>query len=589
MQNIKTFFRMFSQLKEILNTKEKQKASIIAFLSILSAILETLGVGVILPFIIAMLQPETLFEYDRLNSVFKMIHIENTSQIVLLMGIGVVCVYVLKNTFILSFNRYRLFFRNDLERDLSIKMLKAYINRPYSFFLNANSSEIMRGISGDNSAVATVVDNYCTLFNEGLTCVMLGIMLILINPFMALGIMGLAGIIVLTIVISFRKKISSYSAKARDAFGDRYRYSYEAVNGIKEIDVMKRQSRFLERFVEAATVAADNNTRYLWVAMLPSRLIETVFIVGLVIIVVVAYAFSKNISLIAAQLSALGVAAIRILPSISNISGAVNSLVFQRPALENAYDNLVKEKIKTTDISKKENNKADTKSNRSEFINSIVIDDISWKYSDGLPDVIHGLSMTINRGEAVGIIGESGAGKTTLADLILGLFRPQTGSITVDECSIYDERTQWHLMVGYVPQSVFLLDDTIRNNILFGIDIKDADEERLRKTIEQAQLSEFVSKQPDGLDTILGERGIKISGGQRQRIAIARALYYNPDILVLDEATSALDNDTEAAVIEAINALQGEKTLIIVAHRLTTIEKCDKVYEIKDGKAERVR
>ena len=261
--------------------------------------------------------------------------------------------------------------------------------------------------------------------------------------------------------------------------------------------------------------------------------------------------------------------------------------MFQRPALENAYDNLVVEGMK--------NNKLSTDhdhiecNERDHFKDKIVVDNVSWRYNETLPDVIKDLSIEVSRGEAIGFIGESGAGKTTLADIILGLYVPQKGKITVDGKSIYDDNTGWHRMIGYVPQSVFLIDDTIRNNIVFGRDECLIDDKRLERAIEQAQLSDFVTKQKNGLDTILGEQGVRISGGQRQRIAIARALYHDPDILVLDEATSALDNETESAVIEAINALHGDKTLIIVAHRLTTIEKCDRVYEIKNGKAIKVR
>ena len=586
MQNIKTFFRMYGQLQEILNKAERRKALTIAILSIFSAMLETLGVGIMLPFIMAMLQPEQLMEYEKVAMVLDMFNIKSPAQIVFFVGIGVMVVYIVKNSFILAFNRYRLLFRNRLERDLSIKMLKAYINRPYSFFLGANSSEVMRGIGSDNTAVASVVDNYNTLINEGLTCSMIGIALIIINPMMALCIVILAGTIALGMVLVLRKKISACSVKAREAFADRLRYSYESINGIKEIDVMKRQNQFLSKFAKAATVASENNTKYLWIAMLPSRLTETVFIVGLVIIVVVSYTFASNIAVVAAQLSALGVAAVRILPSISNISNAMNALIFNRPALESAYANLVTGDVINQPLSLEE--KAEPGEIDS-FKDKIEVKSISWKYADELPFVLNDLSLDIKKGEAIGLVGESGAGKTTLADIILGLFEPQKGTIEVDGKSIFDEKTQWHKMIGYVPQSVFLIDDTIRNNILFGIDEKDADEERIKTVIKQAQLTEFVEKQAKGLDTILGERGVKISGGQRQRIAIARALYYNPDILVLDEATSALDNETEAAVIEAINALQGEKTMIIVAHRLSTIENCDSVYEIKGGKANKVR
>ncbi len=586
-QNIKTFFRMYKQMKEILSDTERRKATTIAFLSVFCALLETLGVGVILPFILAMLQPEQLMRYEKVSYILKLFNIETATQIVAFVGTGVIAVYIVKNSFILLFNRYKLYFRNGLEKELSVKMLKSYIFRPYAYFLDVNSSEIIRGVTSDNAAVATTVDSFSTLFNEGLTCFMLGIMLIIINPIMALGVMILAGGLVLTMITVLKKKVSIYAERARAAFADRYRYTYESVNGIKEIEVMKRQDSFLAKFGNASSIAAENNTNYLWIAMLPSRLTETIFISGLVIIVIVAFVFANDMSMIAAQLSALGVAAIRILPSVSNISNAMNSLVFQRPALESAYDNLIREKIK--DIDTKANDSDDRKETKVVFQENLNIHNISWKYKDNLPNILEGLSMTIKKGESVGLIGESGAGKTTLADIILGLFVPQKGSVTVDGRSIFDDATNWHKMIGYVPQSVFLIDDTIRNNILFGIDEKDADEEQIERAIRQAQLSDFVTKQELGLDTVLGERGIKISGGQRQRIAIARALYYDPDVLVLDEATSALDNDTEAAVIEAINALQGQKTLIIVAHRLTTIEKCDTVYEIKEGKAVKVR
>ncbi len=578
---------MYKQLNEILTEIEKRKAKVIAFLSVFCALLETLGVGVILPFILAMLQPEQLMEYRKVAYILSLFSVKTPTEIVAFVGVGVICVYVVKNVFILMFNRYRLYFRNNLERDLSIKMLRAYMSKPYTYFLDVNSSEIMRGISGDNAAVAATLDGYTTLFNEGLTCFMLGIMLIILNPIMALGITVLAGGLVIITVIVLKKRVSEYSIKAREAFGDRYRFSYESINGIKEIDVMKRQDRFVAKFAKASKIAADNNTNYLLIAMLPSRLTETVFISGLVVIVVIAFVFAKDISLIAAQLSALGVAAVRILPSVSNMSNAVNSLVFQRPALENAYNNLVNDNIKNIQTEIKTNDKK--RVGNKGFENSIIVENITWTYREDLPNVLENLSLTIKKGESVGFIGESGAGKTTLADVILGLFVPKTGNVYVDGKSIFDENTQWHKMVGYVPQSVFLIDDTIRNNILFGIDEKDADDKQIERAIKQAQLSDFVSKQPKGLDTILGERGVKISGGQRQRIAIARALYYDPEILVLDEATSALDNDTEAAVIEAINALHGHKTMIIVAHRLTTIEKCDKVYEIKGGKAIQVR
>ncbi len=299
------------------------------------------------------------------------------------------------------FNRFRLYFRNNLERDLSIKMLRAYMNRPYTNFLDVNSSEVMRGINGDNAAVATMLDSYSTLFNEGLTCLMLGIMLVILNPIMALGITVLAGGLVITMVLVLKKRVGLYSVKSREAFGDRYRYSYESINGIKEIDVMKRQDRFLSKFAKASIAAADNNTKYLWIAMLPSRLTETIFISGLVVIVIISFIFANDMSLIAAQLSALGVAAVRILPSVSNMLNAMNSMVFQRPAFENAYNNLVVENIR--DIELVQGNTKDKDRESTKFEHSISIENISWKYKNNLPNVLDGLSMRIKKVNQLGL------------------------------------------------------------------------------------------------------------------------------------------------------------------------------------------
>ncbi len=581
MQNIKTFIKIFKYIMAIIGNKEKKRAVLIAFLSIFSALAETIGVSVILPFALAMLQPDMLMDYNVIKKLMRLLHISSPDEIVVAVGIGVIAVYILKNAFILSFNRYRYWYRNTLERDLSVKMFESYLYRPYSFFLNINSGTIMRGITEDNTAVALSVDAFSTLVNELLTCAMLGTALLLINPLLALGVMCLAGVIALLSVILLKRRIGEYSVNAREAFAERYKYSYEAVSGIKDIAVMKRQKEFIDRYKSAASVASENNVKYLWISMLPGKVTEAVFISGLIVIILVARTFNADMVSFAAQLSVLGLAAIRILPSISSISSAVNTLVYYRPGVESAYENIIEQKANDSYSV----NRVLAGTNKMDFADKVVIDDIYWRYSDRLGDVLKGVSLEIFKGESVGLIGESGAGKTTLVDLILGLFTPQQGGIIVDGKSIFDPNVRWNSLVGYVPQSVFLMDDTIRNNILFGVAETDVDEDALCRAVEQAQLSGFINNLPDGINTILGERGVKISGGQRQRIAIARALYYDPEILVLDEATSALDNDTESAVMDAINTLQGQKTLIIVAHRLSTIEKCDKVYEIRDGKA----
>lgn len=584
MRNIQTFIRMYQQLNEILNNKQKRDMLRVAIVAAFSALLETLGVSIILPFVLAMLQPETLMDNSYLMPVFSFLGINKTNELLFFTAAGIIFIYAVKNAVILYFNYIQLKFRNELERDLSVLMMQSYVHKPYSFFLDVNSAQIMQGISGDMAGVATVVDNYCSLFNEGLTTILIGILLIVINPLIAISFILLAGVTALFMVVILRKRIGDCGAQSREAFTKRYKSAYQTINGIKEINVMKRQENFLNDFKKAAGVASDSNTEYLWIAKLPSRIIEVIFITGLIFMVMLSYNSISDMTILIAQFGSMAVASIRILPSISNIANAMNSLVFNRLALENAYNNIIK-----LDVSSDFSNPMDVKNieqgEHNSFTDKIYINNIYWKYQDSLPFVLHGLSLEIKPGEAIGLIGESGAGKTTLADIVLGLFIPQQGTVSVDGKSIYDIDTMWHKMIGYVPQSVFLLDDSIKNNILFGIEEEEESDDKIWDVLEQVQLKEFVLNLTDGLDTVLGERGVKISGGQRQRIAIARALYYNPDILVLDEATSALDNETENAVIEAINALQGEKTLIIVAHRLSTIANCDKIYEICNGRA----
>jgi ABC-type bacteriocin/lantibiotic exporter with double-glycine peptidase domain len=367
----------------------------------------------------------------------------------------------------------------------------------------------------------------------------------------------------------------------RDAFAKKIKHMNQAFNGIKEISVAQRRPYFVQQFSTSAKQAADSNTTYLWISKAPSRLIETVFIGSLIIVVALSYNASSNSVDFITSLGAMAIAAVRILPSVSTLTNSMNGLVYMRPSLEAAYENLMEADRYQKEIAELENKDII----KTDFKSEIKVSSISWRYQKNLPLVLEDLDLEIKKGESVAFIGESGAGKSTLADILLGLLKPEKGTVTVDGTDIYTIQSSWSKMIGYVPQMVFLIDDTIRKNIAFGILDDEIDDNKVWHAIEQAQLTTMVNSMAEGLDSIVGERGIKLSGGQRQRIAIARALYHNPDIIILDEATSALDNETESAVMEAIDALQGKKTLIIIAHRLSTIKNCDKVYEIKDKKA----
>ena len=443
--------------------------------------------------------------------------------------------------------------------------------------------EIIRGVNSDITNVASVVDSYSSILAESLTCMVIGIFLVCMNPFMAMSLLAVAGITALVIIMGFKGITGRCGVQTREAFAEKFKHMNQAVNGIKEISVAHRKPYFVQQFADSAQKAAESNTTYLWISKTPSRLIETVFIGSLLIVVTVSYGTAGNNLEFVTSLGAIGIAAVRILPSVSTLTNAMNGLVYMRPSLEAAYDNLME--ADRYQLLAEEMESEEKESKTTKFSSKIEVDQIFWRYQDNLPLVLEALDIEICKGESVALIGESGAGKSTLADILLGLLKPERGNVTVDGTDIFSIQSSWSKMIGYVPQMVFLIDDTIRRNIAFGIPEQEIEDEKVWHALEQAQMRFVVENMEGGLDAIVGERGIKLSGGQRQRIAIARALYHDPDILILDEATSALDTDTESAVMEAIDALQGRKTLVIIAHRLSTIQNCDKVYEIKDKKA----
>lgn len=588
MANLKIVWEMVKQLAYIMNRRQ-QKQCVGAFAAMLiAAVFETLGVSVVIPFIISMTQPETLMQNRYVMKVTNLLHVTTVTGLMVLMAFGVIAIYVIKNIIILISNYIQIRFRNNLEKDLSVLMLDSYMKRPYTYFLEVNSGDILRGVNSDVSGVAQIVDGFFGFFSELFTFILICVFLIYLNPIIALGLIVAVSVCAVLIVFGFKGRINKLGKRAREVFARRFEYANQAVGGIKEITVMQRRACFTKQYAEASEIASACNTSYQFTSRVPNKIIEIAFISSIVLMCTVGLKGGVNIVEVIPQLSAIAVACVRVLPSVSTMTSSINTLVYYRVTLDAACENVKKaegyEKWLEEYREEKEESNQEYEE-KIEFESSISIEHIKWKYNNTTKYVLDDLSLEIHKGEAIGLIGESGAGKSTLSDIILGLLKPQEGSVTVDGLDIFAMPQQWAKLVGYVPQVVFLADDTIRNNIAFGLPEKEIAEDMIWKALEQAQLKTFVEKLPDGLDTIVGERGIKFSGGQRQRVAIARALYYNPEILVLDEATSALDTDTETAVMEAIDALQGHKTLIIVAHRLTTIRNCNKVYEIKDGKA----
>lgn len=585
---VRKFLDSLKKFNYIMTKKQKMQSASIIVLIFIGSLMELLGVTMILPFVQVIVTPDVLMRKRYVQFMCNIVNIKSDSQLIVLIAMGLILIFVMKNIYLLFLSYVKSRFQAKLLNDISIRMLDYYLKQPYTYFLNVNTSEILQSIDGDSTAVASMLNSMFKIVTEGMTALMICIFIMITDFVMAIGIVLVAFICFVIIVIGLRKKLKRIGETNR--YYDRMarQKAYETFSGIKEIKVLNRVNFFRNMYVKSYESKQKSSAQSAFASEAPNYIIEMVCVSGLLGIVCIKILSGNSAISFLTQLTAFAYGAFRMLPSVSRITSNMNGYIYMKPGLDAMYEKIVEfQKSNNDNVKEIKNNDLD--SYELHFNEQLKLENICWKYPNSECDTIKNLSLNIKKGEAVALIGTSGAGKTTLADIILGIIRPQKGTITLDGIDISLLKDKWDTIIGYVPQSVFLTDDSIRNNIAFGIEEDLINDDIVWNVLEQAQLKEMIKSLPDGLDTQVGERGIRFSGGQRQRIAIARALYTNPEIIVLDEATAALDNDTESAVMEAIDRLHGKKTLIIVAHRLSTIENCDTIYEVKDGNVNKVR
>lgn len=551
-----------------------------------SSFLSLIGVGAILPFIQSLLTPEVLLQNKIIQNTVNAFPVINCDNLEIIMGITVALVYVIKNLFLVWSTYIKCNFLTKIKKELSINMLYSYLRKPYEYFLDVNSADIVRGCSSDVNGTNSVIGAIISLFTEVFMTALITLYLLYTDFIIATLVVGLLVLVVFTIMVVLKPIIREAGIRERDAVRCSNKAIFQAVHGIKEIFVMQRQDSFIKNYEQATELTRKSEKVNSITQVLPDRVIEGVCVSGMMIIICLRLSMNVEVYDFVPKLAVFAVAAFTLMPSIGKIAGYMNILLFNREYLAGAYETIqgMRNLPQELDSNVKIDNFNISEKNIS-FENKLSIENVKWHYKNQNSDVLSNVSMTIYKGESVAFIGVSGSGKTTLADIILNLLNPQRGTVKMDNIDIHTIPKQWSNIVGYVPQSVYLIDDSVRNNIAFGLPAADISDQKIWDALDKAQLKEFVMGLPEKLDTIVGERGVKFSGGQRQRVAIARALYNDPQILIMDEATAALDNETENAVMESIEALQGRVTLIIVAHRLTTIRNCDVVYEIRDGKA----
>ena len=586
MNNFKTMFQMLKQLNYILDKSQKKRALWLLVVIILGSGFELLGVTAILPFVEAAVSPEKILQNKYMLKIAPVFGITNANTLLLFMGLALIIVYVVKNVFMLYVNFVQYDFSTGVQKELSVKMLHSYMTRPYTFFLNSNTAEVLRGCSSDIASIYNVIDYLSVILAQILMVLMIGIYLIYTDPIIAVSVLALMMIVLSSMVLFFKPTIKKAGIKNQQLQQTKNQILVQIVNGIKEIFVMQRREIFLKAYDDASEQNRKVQRTYGVLSTSPDRIVEGICVSGIIGIVCIRLV-NDSTSMIEfiPKLAAFAMAAFKLLPSIGKIANRMTGIIYSRPGVISVYNNMV-EANRYEEQMKQYVSGRSTDAELSEdltFHNRLFINHVSWQYENQKRPVLTDVQLAIHKGEAVAFIGSSGAGKTTLSDIVLGLLQPNKGTVEMDGIDVYTIPMQWAHIVGYVPQSIFLMDDTVRNNIAFGLPAGMIDDKYIWDALEKAQLKDFVQNLPGGLDTIVGERGVKFSGGQRQRIAIARALYNKPEILILDEATAALDNETETAVMESIDALQGHITMIIVAHRLTTIRNCDKIYEIKDG------
>ncbi len=568
------------KINYIFNRKQKLQLAILFVLVLIGSFCELLGVTMILPFIDAILQQEAVLEKWYMRWLYDALGLTSVNALLIILAIVFIGVYIVKNIYMVWMKRIQFrFITNNLQR-LSRRMLECYLKQPYLFHLSHNSSDLMRNINADTSMFFGTVQSFLTLSTDITVCVMVFIVLMKEDAAMTIAVT----LVVITYIVLFflllRRRIESYGQQTRRLTSQNNKWLRQTFGGVKESIILERRDFFIRRFDQTNESLMKNKREYQTVSLLPKAILEVLCIGGIMLIVAVKLATGTDIVEFIPTLSLFAVAAFRLLPSFNKIVAELSSLQYNKAGVDAIYEDLHQiDRLSAMEEEEKGDEIGDLS-----FRKEIRIENITFHYPSIESNVLEHVNMTISKNSSVAFVGPSGAGKTTLADIILGVLAPQQGKVTVDGVDIQKAMRSWHKKIGYIPQFIYLMDDTIRNNIAFGLRPNVIKEDQVWRSLEEAQLKEFVESLPEGLDTRIGERGVRLSGGQRQRIGIARALYHNPEFLVLDEATSALDNETEKAVMDAVNFLAGSKTLLIIAHRLTTIEKCDIIYEIKDKK-----
>lgn len=566
----------FVKIIKIFDQSDKRKLAFLTIQLVIGAFFELIGITLFLPLIQVLISDDTSqgFVWKFLPRACASM---DTNKKIIFLCIMMIVIYIVKNLFLAFSLFYQYKFVYDFQNRTRTLLLKRYLEKPYLFHTQNNSADMNRSLTSDVYNFSDYLIGIVQMVSEGIVSIALVVFLAYSDIIITLVILCLLIAISICYFIPTRKRLIKNGAENQKAYSDFVKCMNQSWGSIKEIKMQKREDYFANIFFQASSRYAESKRKVQFLSAFPRFMMESVVIVGFALAIIIRVMLGGSIVEMVSNLSVFAVAAYRLMPSVNRINAYYGMVNYNKASVDLVYKDL--EDCKKMD----EQAKADIYSPDCPSERNINILGISFKYPEADNYVLKNVTMTIEIGKSIGIVGKTGSGKTTLVDILLGLLKPESGCIKYNGVDIRKNRDEWLKKVGYIPQKIYILDDTIRNNIAFGLPENEIDDERIWEALREAQMDKFVRELDQGLDTTVGECGARLSGGQCQRLGIARVLFRRPEIIVMDESTSALDNETEKAVMESIENLHGKVTLIIIAHRLTTVQKCDFVYEVCDG------
>lgn len=558
----------------LLTSSERRSAIMLLWLMLIGMALETFGVGMVIPAISLFTQSDYASKTPALLPVLEALGNPSRESLVIGGTLGLVGIYLVKNMFLAFLAWRQARFAFGVQAQLSRRLFGIYMSQPYTFHLQRNSAQLIRNVINEVSVFTSNILAGLTLCTEFLVLLGLCGLLFFVEPLGTLIVVSVLGTAAAGFHYLTRGRIARWGEARQLHEGLRIQHLQQGLGGAKDVKLLGREAEFLKQYHVHNAETARVMQLQVTVQQLPRLWLELLAIIGLAILVLSMLAQGRPLEAVLPALGLFAAAAFRLMPSVNRVLNAVQTLRYGLPVINILFTEMKLAAPTETRI----------RAPITPFRATLELSRVTYSYPGAAEPALKDLSLTIRHGESVGFIGASGAGKSTLADVLLGLLAPDTGEVRVDGGDIQKKLRSWQDQIGYVPQSIFLTDDSLRRNVAFGLPDEQIDDAAVQHAIQAAQLQDFVADLPDGLNTIVGERGVRLSGGQRQRIGIARALYHDPAVLVLDEATSALDTVTERGVMQAVTALQGSKTILIVAHRQSTVEHCDRLYRLHEGR-----